>query len=76
LGEADGKFAFRALRPGTYLAAAWEQGVNPVPLAIDHRLLKLYHQKGKAVAVRPGPSFSVALTLVPSAEVIQARANP
>ena len=76
LGDADGKFAFRALRPGAYLAAAWEEGVNPVDLAINPRLLKLYREKGQAVAVRPGPPPSLTLTQVPSTEVTQARAHP
>lgn len=76
MGDADGKFAFQGLRPGAYLAAAWEEGINPVLLARDPRLLKLCRDKGKAVTVQPGNPVSVALTLVGAAEVTQARSKP
>ena len=76
MGDADGKFAFQALRPGAYIAAAWEEIVNPVPLARDPRVLKLYRDKGKAVTVQPGAPAAVGLTLIGAAEVTQARSKP
>jgi hypothetical protein len=76
MGDADGKFAFPALRPGAYLAAAWEEIVNPVPLVRDSRLLKLYRERGKAVTAQPGTPAAVALPLISAAEVTRARSKP
>ncbi len=76
MGGADGKFAFQTLRPGAYLAAAWEEMIGPVLVARDARLLHLYRARGKAVAVQPGTATAVSLTLIGSADVVQAHSNP
>jgi hypothetical protein len=76
MGGADGKFAFQALRPGAYLAAAWQETMSPPNLGRDARILKLYRDKGKAVTVQPGPQPSLTINLIGAGEVDQARSNP
>jgi hypothetical protein len=76
IGDADGRFVFQALRPGEYLAASWQETVNPVSAGADARILKLYRARGKAVTVQPGPAASVSLTSIAGAELDRARSNP
>jgi hypothetical protein len=76
MGDAGGKFAFPALRPGAYLAAAWEEMVNLPLVREDPRLLKLYREKGKAVTAQPGTPAAAVLTLTSAAEVTRARSKP
>jgi hypothetical protein len=76
VGGADGKFVFRALRPGEYRAAAWKEDFNVYQLEGEPRLLKLYGARGKVVTVQPGTPPAVALTLINATEIQQARSTP
>jgi hypothetical protein len=74
-GDADGNFVFPALRPGKYLAAAWDRIVDIYQLPWDSRTHKLYREKGTEVTVRAGKPPVVVLKLITAAEVARARSG-
>ncbi|HUP03489.1 MAG TPA: carboxypeptidase regulatory-like domain-containing protein [Bryobacteraceae bacterium] len=76
LGDAEGKFVFEALRPGSYTAAAWAELVGEVRESHGAAFTKLYRERGKAVAVASGTPASVTLTLIPARDIDAVRHKP
>jgi protocatechuate 3,4-dioxygenase beta subunit len=76
VGDERGRFTFRALRPGLYKAAAWEEFL-PLPLieAGDSRLLKLFEARAKTVRLAHEMPRDVRLRLITTEEASRARAG-
>jgi protocatechuate 3,4-dioxygenase beta subunit len=76
LGDATGHFTFRALRPGLYQAAAWEEFLSlPLIEAADSRLLKLFASRAKTVRLARGTPRAVRLRLITTEEAGRARSG-
>jgi hypothetical protein len=74
LGDARGRFTFRALRPGLYEAAAWEEFLSlPLIEAGDSRLLKLFEARTKTVRLAHETPRAVRLRLITTEEASRAR---
>jgi hypothetical protein len=74
VGDERGRFTFRALRPGLYKAAAWEEFLSlPLIEAGDSRLLKLFETRAKTVRLARGTPRAVRLRLITTEEASRAR---
>ena len=77
MGDAGGAFLLRALRPGKYKVAAWEQNPDLIDLVtMDVRVRKLFDQKAHVVKLASGPNQDTKLTLITIDEMEAARAKP
>jgi hypothetical protein len=76
IGDAGGRFAFRALRPGRYRAAAWGELVSvPLMAAGDSPLLNLFIKKARTVRLATGTPRAVRLTSIAAEEASRARSG-
>jgi hypothetical protein len=76
VGDANGRFTFRALRPGRYKAAAWEEFLSlPLIEAGDSRLLKVFAARARTVRLARGTPRAIRLKLITTEEANQARAG-
>ncbi len=77
MGDTEGAFEFKALRPGEYKVAAWAENPGTIYLeTVDYRLLRLHDARARVVKAAPGSQQSVRLTLITLDEMHQAMAKP
>jgi hypothetical protein len=76
VGDANGRFTFRALRPGLYKAAAWEEFLSlPLIEAGDSRLLKVFAARARTVRLARGTPRAIRLKPITTEEASRARAG-
>ena len=61
--DADGKFAFRAIPPGTYKIFAWES--VPANAWFNAEFLRKYESRGETVILTKGTSSTMQLVAIP-----------